>query len=149
MPPGRRTRPRTRPSTSCRDRRRRPRAAPHRSESRSSRATWAEGPRAREMPPVGEGRGAAQAHVRSDLQDQRVALPTAGADRGTAEAAAAATQLVDEGADDARARGPDRVPEGDGAAVDVDPVLVDAEHPDRVERDGCERLVDLPQVDVA
>ncbi len=38
--------------------------------------------------------------------------------------------------------------ERDGAAVDVDLVLVDAEHPDRVQRHGCERLVDLPQVDL-
>jgi hypothetical protein len=35
--------------------------------------------------------------------------------------------------------------ERDRAAVDVDPVLVDAEHADRVERDRGERLVDLPQ----
>ena len=39
--------------------------------------------------------------------------------------------------------------EGDRAAVDVDLVLLDAEHPQRVERDGGERLVDLPEVDVA
>ena len=50
----------------------------------------------------------------------RVALPAAGADRRAAEPAAAAAQLVDERADDARAGGADRVPERDGAAVDVD-----------------------------
>ena len=38
--------------------------------------------------------------------------------------------------------------ERDRAAVDVDLVLVDAEHPDRVQRHRRERLVDLPQVDV-
>ena len=63
-------------------------------------------------------------------------------------AAAPAAQLVDERAEDPRAGGADRVTEGDRAAVDVDPVLVDPEHPDRVQRDRGERLVDLPQVDV-
>ena len=38
--------------------------------------------------------------------------------------------------------------ERDRAAVDVDLVLVDAEHPHRVERDRGEGLVDLPEVDV-
>ena len=44
--------------------------------------------------------------------------------------------------------GADRVAERDRAAVDVDLVLVDAEHPHRVERDRGEGLVDLPEVDV-
>ncbi len=39
-------------------------------------------------------------------------------------------------------------PEGDGAAIDVAPVLIDAEHPDRAQRDRGEGLVDLPDVDV-
>ena len=38
--------------------------------------------------------------------------------------------------------------ERDRAAVDVDLLLVDAEHPDRVDRDRGEGLVDLPEVDV-
>src|SRR3954454_10782735 len=83
-----------------------------------------------------------------DLDHDRVALAAAGADRGDAEAAAAAAQLVDEGADDASAGGADRVPEGDRAAVDVDLLLVDAEHPHRVQRDRGEGLVDLPEVDL-
>jgi hypothetical protein len=36
--------------------------------------------------------------------------------------------------------------ERDRPAVDVDALLVDAEHADRVERDGGDRLVDLPQI---
>src|SRR5436853_7249526 len=76
-----------------------------------------------------------------DLDDDRVALATARADRGDTESAAAAAQLVDEGADDAGAGSADRVPEGDRAAVDVDLLLVDAEHPHRVEGDRGERLV--------
>src|SRR5690242_18298802 len=62
-----------------------------------------------------------------DLDHDRVALTAAAADRGDAETAAAAAQLVDEGADDAGAGGADRVTEGDRAAVDVDLLLVDAE----------------------
>src|SRR5215216_5376857 len=48
-----------------------------------------------------------------------------------AEPAAATAQLMDEGADDPGAGGADRVPERDRAAVDVDAVLVDPEHPHR------------------
>src|ERR1700684_2192771 len=95
-------------------------------------------------PPSGEALTAV-----SDLQDHRVALTPARADGGAAVDAGATAQLVHDGSEDARAGGADRVPERDGAAVDVDPLLVDAEHADRVERDGRECLVDLPQVDVA
>src|ERR1700679_2016818 len=77
----------------------------------------------------------------------RVALTAAGADRGDAEAAATAAELMNECADDAGSRGADRVAEGDRAAVDVDLLLVDAEHPHRVEGDRGEGLVDLPEVD--
>ena len=56
---------------------------------------------------------------------------------------------MDERADDPRARSADRMAERNGAAVDVDLLLVDAEHVDRVERDRSEGLVDLPKVDVA
>src|ERR671919_2103171 len=64
-----------------------------------------------------------------DLENNGVPLAAAAADRGAAEPAAAAAKLGDQGADDPRAGGADRVPEGDRAAVDVDVVLVDAEHP--------------------
>jgi hypothetical protein len=40
------------------------------------------------------------------------------------------------------------VAERDRATVDVDLVLVELEHPQRVERHRGERLVDLPEVDV-
>src|SRR5215211_2864822 len=103
----------------------------------------------RSAPPPGGGGRMCGRSVNSDLHDHRVALPAAGADRGAAVAAAAAAQLVYERAEDARARGADRVPDRDRAAVDVDALLVDPEHPDRVQRDRGERLVDLPQVDVA
>src|SRR5579871_839934 len=91
---------------------------------------------------------AAGMRSRSDADEDRVALSAARADRGAAQPAAAAAQLVDERGEDSRAGGADRVAERDGAAVDVDALLVDAEHPDRRDHDRCERLVDLPQVDV-
>src|SRR5215203_6630384 len=83
-----------------------------------------------------------------DFDHDRVTLTAAGADRGDAETATAAAQLVHEGADDAGARCTDRMAEGDRAAVDVDLLLLDAEHSHRVEGDGGERLVDLPKVDL-
>ena len=64
----------------------------------------------------------------SDLEEQRVALPAAGADRGEAEPTAVAAELVDHGADDAGARRADRVAERDGAAVHVHLLGVGAEH---------------------
>ena len=52
------------------------------------------------------------APLRVDLQDHRVALAAAAADGGAAQAAAAPAQLVHERAEDARARGADRVARG-------------------------------------
>src|SRR5439155_11215078 len=80
--------------------------------------------------------------------DQRVSLPTTAAQRRRADAQAAALQLVREGQDQARAAGADRVSQRDGAAVDVDAVLVDRQHPRRIQRHRGERLVDLDQVEV-
>src|SRR4029077_2154656 len=84
----------------------------------------------------------------SDPYYYRVALPPAGADRRAAQATAAPAQLVHDRAENPRARSADRMAERDGPAVDVDAVLVNAEHADRVERDRGERLIDLPHVDV-
>src|SRR6059058_3517387 len=84
-----------------------------------------------------------------DLDDHRVALTTAGADRRAAEAPAASAELEHQAAEDACSGGADRMAECDRAAVDVHPVLVDPQDPYRVERDGGERLVDLPHVYVA
>src|SRR5947209_10938307 len=83
-----------------------------------------------------------------DLDDHRVALAAAGADRGAPEAATAAAQLEHQRAEDPCSRGADRVAERNRSAVHVDLVLVDAQHPHRVEGDRGEGLVDLPQVDV-
>ena len=44
--------------------------------------------------------------------------------------------------------GTDRVTEGDGAAVDIDDIVIDAKHPGRVDCDVGECLVDLDQVDI-
>src|SRR4051794_39963415 len=83
-----------------------------------------------------------------DFDYDGVALTAAGADRRAAEPPAAAAQLVDERHQDAGAAGADRVAERDGTAVHVHLRLVNAEHADRVDRHGRERLVDLEQVDV-
>src|SRR5947199_7404284 len=93
-------------------------------------------------------RFAAAALLRSHFQLDRVALTAAGADRGDAEAAAATVQLVHQRADDAGARGADRVTERDRAAVNVDLVFIDVEHADRVDCDRGKGLIDLPEVDV-
>src|SRR5436309_10739882 len=75
-------------------------------------------------------------------EDHRVALAAAGADRRAAQPAAAAAQLEHEAAEDARARGADGVAEGNGAAVDIDALFVDAQHANRVQRHRGEGLVD-------
>src|SRR4029077_13091177 len=59
-----------------------------------------------------------------DLDEDRVALAAAGTNRGATQAAAAAPELVHQRADDAGAGGADRMAQGDGAAVHVDLVLV-------------------------
>jgi hypothetical protein len=59
-----------------------------------------------------------------------------------------ALQFVDEGAEDHRAGGAERVTEGDRAAVDVDLVQGQSHVPDEAQDDRRERLVDLDQVDV-
>src|SRR5437879_4261013 len=82
------------------------------------------------------------------LEDDGVALAPARADRRAAEPTAAAAQLEDQAAENARARSADWVAQRDRAAVYVDSVLLDAQHADRVQGDGREGLVDLPQVDV-
>src|SRR3954471_16241457 len=119
--------------------------------SRSKNAAPGSSGRRSAPPPGGGGRMCGRSVTRwpSNLDDHGVALAAARADRRAAVAAAATAQLVHERAEDAGARSADRVADGDGAAVDVDPLLVDAEHADRVQRHGRERLVDLPQVDVA
>jgi hypothetical protein len=83
-----------------------------------------------------------------DAEDDGVTLIAARADRGAAEAAASAFELVDERAENAGAGGADRVAEGNRAAIDVNARVVDREGPDRVERDRGEGLVDLPEIDV-
>src|SRR5581483_9259017 len=95
--------------------------------------------------PPSDPRGGPQARRKGlDLDEQRVALAAAGADRREPEPAAVPAQLVHQRPDDPAAAGADRVTEGDGAAVDVRPLLVGSEHPRRVQRDRRERLVDRP-----
>src|SRR5262245_5493961 len=87
-------------------------------------------------------------NLTSDFQQKRVALATAGADRGEAQAAAVAAQLVDHRPDDPPAARADRVPERDRPAVHVHVRLVGAEQLRRVPGDRGERLVDLDALHV-
>ena len=87
-------------------------------------------------------------HGGEHLEHGRVALGGARADRGDADPAAAAAQLVHERAEQPRARGADGMAERDRAAVHVHPLGVDPEQVDRVQGDRAERLVHLEQVDV-
>src|SRR5262245_16369157 len=84
----------------------------------------------------------------SDFDQKRVALPAAGTDRGQSQSAAVPAQLVHHRPDDAAATRADRVAERDGAAVHIRLLLVGAEEPSGVERDGRERLVDLDALHV-
>ena len=86
--------------------------------------------------------------ARSDLDQQRVALPAAGADRGETEPAAVAAQVVHHRPEDPAAARADRMAERDGAAVHVHALLVGAEQRRRMLRDRRERLVDLDPRDV-
>ena len=82
------------------------------------------------------------------LEHRRRAHAAAGAQRPDPDAAAAPAQLVDQRHQDAGARGAHRVPEPDGATVDVDDVVREAELAGAGHRHGGEGLVDLDQVHV-
>src|SRR4051794_38950946 len=82
-----------------------------------------------------------------DLDDQRVALTTAAAQGGRADATTAAAELQRQGQHQPGAGHADRMAQGDRAAVDVDDVLVDLQLTHRVEDHLGERLVDLDQVE--
>ena len=93
------------------------------------------------------GRSSAGSGLR-DTDDQGVALAAAAAQRSRTDAAAATLQLEREVQDDAGAGHADRVAERDGAAVDVDLVVGEAELAGRGDADGGEGLVELDQVEV-
>ena len=82
------------------------------------------------------------------FEDRRQALADADAHGGDAVLAAAAAQLADQGAGEAGAGAAERVAEGDRAAVDVEPLLLDAELAGAGEDLGGEGLVELDQVDL-
>src|SRR6185295_10155712 len=82
------------------------------------------------------------------LDDRRDALPDSHAQRCDPVAAPPASQLPDQRRQDPGSGAAERVAEGDRAAVDVQPLLVDPELADAGEDLGGERLVDLDQVDL-
>src|SRR5437773_512260 len=83
------------------------------------------------------------------LNNESVALPAAATKRRRTGPQASPLQLMRDRQHQARAAGPDRVSDGDRAAIDVDALLVQSQHPARVQRDRGERLVDLDEVQVA
>src|SRR5690606_33924856 len=83
-----------------------------------------------------------------NLDQQRVALTAATAQRTDAGAAAAPPQLVHQVHHQAGTGRTDRVAERDGATVDVDLLLRYAELPGGHQAHGGERFVDLHQVQV-
>src|SRR3954447_19226876 len=96
-----------------------------------------------------ETRPSASGAKRLDALDDRAgAEAAAAAHRHEAYLLVRALELVQEGGDQPRAGGAERVPERDRAAVDVDAVHVRLELAAPGRDNGGERLVDLDQVDV-
>src|SRR6202165_5870762 len=83
------------------------------------------------------------------FDDQRIALAATATERGRADVQAPPLQLVGERQHQTRAARTDGMAERNRAAVHVDPLLVQLEHPGCVEGDRRERFVDLDQVEVA
>src|SRR4051794_3970919 len=83
-----------------------------------------------------------------DGQQDGVALAATAAQRRRTETATAAAQLEHERQRHPVARHADGVAQGDGTAVHVHDVVRDSEVGHRGQADGCERLVELEEVDV-
>src|ERR1700693_2807248 len=75
----------------------------------------------------GAGRLVPRCERLDHLHGQRDRSPAAEAERGEGSPAAATPQLIEEGGQHACAGCPDRVAEGDGAAIDIDPIPIKAE----------------------
>src|SRR6478752_7273012 len=82
------------------------------------------------------------------LEHDGEALPDTDADARHAPAPAGALEVAGEGAEDAAARGPEGVPDGDGATVPVDDLGVDRPGVEACERLGGEGLVEFDGGDV-
>src|SRR5581483_796040 len=86
---------------------------------------------------------------RRPLEQRRLPLADADAERREPVAAAAAPELVDERDDEARAAHPERVPDRDRAAVDVHLLRIESELTDDDQALRRERLVQLDEVYLA
>src|SRR5262249_21133737 len=82
------------------------------------------------------------------LKQGNLPLSHAHTERGERVAPAAAAQLVEQRHDEPSAAHPERMSDGDRAAVDVHLVLVEPELANHDEALGSERLVQLDEVDV-
>src|SRR5215211_5593817 len=92
--------------------------------------------------------GALPAKTLNPLDDRRGAHAAADAERGEAVREVAPLQLVEQRAQDHRARGAQRMAHGDGAAVHVDLVVRHLEDLQVTQHDRSEGLVQLPEIDV-
>src|SRR3954468_9367131 len=97
-------------------------------------------------PPTRAGGGGSRSG--EDLEQPGSALAAADAHRHDAPLRAAPLALLEDVARTARPGHPERVPDGDRAAVDVVLLRVDPQPVTRVQALAGERLVQLPQVDV-
>src|SRR5262249_32687570 len=82
------------------------------------------------------------------FDDNGDALTTADASRAEAELPAPAPKLVHQVSEDARARGPQRMADGDGAAVDVGALPIEPQLLLHRQILWCEGLVDLHQIEI-
>src|SRR5207237_4165154 len=82
------------------------------------------------------------------LDDKGYALADADTHGRQAVAPLPAGQLVDQGGGDTRSAGSQRVAQGDGATVDIDPLLGQTELADAGQRLRSEGRVELGQVDI-
>src|SRR5918998_6610716 len=82
------------------------------------------------------------------LEDDRVAAPAAGADRGHTDTSAAAAQFLDQAEDDPGATGANGVAESDRAPIHIDAIGVDTKPPTRDDGNAGKCLVDFPDIDI-
>src|SRR5215210_862926 len=82
------------------------------------------------------------------LEDDRVAAPAAGADRGHTDTAATAAQFLDQAEDDPGAASANGVAESDRATIHIDAIGVDTKPPTRDDWNTGECLVDFPDIDI-
>ncbi len=100
------------------------------------------------MPRLSAGSSLLRRGALDPLDDGRDALPPADAQGDERPLLIAPLELVQRGAEQHGAGCAERVPEGDRAAVDVDPGGVNLERANGLQHHRGEGFVDFPQIDV-